>query len=392
MNYELKMNRRLKIIKLLIVIKYLYELKKAPRLPEGTAFGFEAFKNTDSIGNITAITDKDGNIVERYKYNIYGSPTITDNTGNPINESAIGNDYLFQSRRYDKELHLYYYRARTYDPEIGRFLQTDPIGYKDSMNLYQAMNMNPWSFVDPWGLLEYKWNFLGVFRWNEKEKLKKIINGKKIIYYINGNESQAPLLRRGLLVHDLDANYDTETKKYKPNFIVIYQPFIYLVKRHSSIKHLNHEKTHILGYKLMLLEELFLLKRVEEKSKGFDTYEECLKSMVKTLKKISPLYLALNRKKTPYYNYLFEKNIAKFANPLSRILGVLYGSKATHVSGWKNFAEKFDMEKINYALENFDKFYKKYRIFKLDYFYKEKNKKANYMNYHSSAEIIENNF
>jgi len=110
------------------------------------------YYHTDSIGNVTAITDKDGNIVERYKYNIYGSPTITDNTGNILSESAIGNDYLFQSRRYDPELNLYYYRARTYDPEIGRFLQTDPIGYKDSMNLYQAMNMNPWSFVDPWGL------------------------------------------------------------------------------------------------------------------------------------------------------------------------------------------------------------------------------------------------
>ncbi len=109
------------------------------------------YYHTDSIGNITAITDKGGNIVEKYKYNIYGSPTITDNTGNILNSSAIGNDYMFQSRRYDKELKLYYYRARAYDPEIGRFLQTDPIGYKDSMNLYQAMNMNPWGFVDPWG-------------------------------------------------------------------------------------------------------------------------------------------------------------------------------------------------------------------------------------------------
>jgi len=109
------------------------------------------YYHTDSIGNVTAITDKDGKIVERYKYNIYGSPTITDNTGNILSESAIGNDYLFQSRRYDPELHLYYYRARTYDPQIGRFLQTDPLGYRDSMNLYQAMNMNPWGFVDPWG-------------------------------------------------------------------------------------------------------------------------------------------------------------------------------------------------------------------------------------------------
>ncbi len=112
------------------------------------------YYHTDSIGNITAITDKDGQIIERYKYDIYGLPTITNDTGNPLNESSIGNPYMFQSRRYDPELKLYYYRARTYDPEIGRFLQTDPMGYKDSMNLYQAFGMNGWNFVDPFG----KWS------------------------------------------------------------------------------------------------------------------------------------------------------------------------------------------------------------------------------------------
>ena len=46
---------------------------------------------------------------------------------------------------------LYNYRARYFDPSQGRFLQTDPLGYQDSMNLYQGMNMNPVNFVDPWG-------------------------------------------------------------------------------------------------------------------------------------------------------------------------------------------------------------------------------------------------
>ena len=46
---------------------------------------------------------------------------------------------------------LYNYRARYFDPSQGRFLQTDPLGYQDSMNLYQGMNMNPVNFVDPKG-------------------------------------------------------------------------------------------------------------------------------------------------------------------------------------------------------------------------------------------------
>jgi RHS repeat-associated protein len=45
----------------------------------------------------------------------------------------------------------YYFRARHLDPIMGRFLQTDPMGYQDSLNLYQALNMNPVNFVDPFG-------------------------------------------------------------------------------------------------------------------------------------------------------------------------------------------------------------------------------------------------
>jgi len=83
-------------------------------------------------------------------------PTFTDHLTDPQNptvveNSVIGNDILFQGRRYDKETNLMYFRARYYCPIMGRFLQTDPKGYRDSMNLYQAFNMNPNNFLDPMG-------------------------------------------------------------------------------------------------------------------------------------------------------------------------------------------------------------------------------------------------
>ncbi|MCP4151800.1 MAG: hypothetical protein GY757_28915, partial [bacterium] len=116
--------------------------------------------HTNAIGSVTAVTDADGNVVERASYDIYGMPTFTDYRTDPQNptvveNSIIGNDILFQGRRYDKETNLYYYRARYYDPIMGRFLQTDPMGYRDSLNLYQAFNQNGLNFIDPMGETYY---------------------------------------------------------------------------------------------------------------------------------------------------------------------------------------------------------------------------------------------
>ena len=109
------------------------------------------YVHTDNIGSTTAITDGSGNLVERVRYDAYGVPSFTDALGQTLKKSTVGNTTLFQGREYDYDLALYNYRARYFDPSQGRFLQTDPLGYEDSMNLYQGMGMNPVNFTDPMG-------------------------------------------------------------------------------------------------------------------------------------------------------------------------------------------------------------------------------------------------
>ena len=93
------------------------------------------------IGSTTALTDASGAVVERIHYDAFGNTTGSTTTR-----------YGFTGRERDQATGLMFHRARWYDPQSGRFLTQDPIGFGGGLNLYTYVLNNPLSFFDPSGL------------------------------------------------------------------------------------------------------------------------------------------------------------------------------------------------------------------------------------------------
>jgi RHS repeat-associated protein len=97
----------------------------------------------DQLGSISALTNTNGSVVERETYDAYGNSAGSANTR-----------YGFTGRERETVTGLLYYRARWYDPQLGRFISEDPVGLAGGINQFAYVGNDPQNGKDPSGLYE----------------------------------------------------------------------------------------------------------------------------------------------------------------------------------------------------------------------------------------------
>ncbi len=103
---------------------------------------------------VTGFIDSTGAVVERARYDGYGKRTLLDTSYTVITTANVNQSYGYTGIRHDNESGLQYYRARYFDNYLGRFINHDPIGYVDGLNLYRGYFIP--NLLDPEGLCKKK--------------------------------------------------------------------------------------------------------------------------------------------------------------------------------------------------------------------------------------------
>jgi RHS repeat-associated protein len=108
--------------------------------------GLQSFYQFDGLGSVATVTDQSASQTAGYAYDPWGVQTEA--------ADALGakNKYRYTGEAIDPESGLVFLRARYYDPSLGRFLSSDPLGALMPSNAYVYANASPTNLVDPTGL------------------------------------------------------------------------------------------------------------------------------------------------------------------------------------------------------------------------------------------------
>jgi RHS repeat-associated protein len=124
---------------------YLYGLNVDSVMAQDSPSGM-VWALADRLGSIETLTDKDGVVVNQRNFDSFGRVL---NQTNP----SVSFRYGYTGRELDLESGLNYYRARYYDPQVGRFISVDPMGFgAGDTNLYRYVGNNSTNATDPSGM------------------------------------------------------------------------------------------------------------------------------------------------------------------------------------------------------------------------------------------------
>ena len=130
------------------------------------------YTHVDHLGSVQLLTDSAGGVVWSADYKPFGEVNIIS--------AVVENNLRFPGQYYDGESGLHYNYFRDYDPGIGRYVESDPIGLGGGLNTYVYVANSPYVFIDQSGLI-YK--YIGDFMYDAAcllltSKLQGKIDGK----------------------------------------------------------------------------------------------------------------------------------------------------------------------------------------------------------------------